>query len=134
MIKTVNVKVCPVCCSPQDIVGRVLFHCGKPEDYAIFNAPRPLIGDATWQGSFIHGIFYAGVYTVGKNAKHFIQRCAELDAVVFDFVTDEEVYAKAQVYYDDFLVNKVNVRDYAVEKLWPAYVKFMHRKERDFEL
>lgn len=135
MTKTVKVKVCPVRYSPQDIVGGILFHIGEPGDYAIFNAPRPLIGNVTWQGSFLHGVFYAGVYTNEKDAAFFIQRCADLDAVVFDFVTDAEVYEKAQVYYDEFMVNhKVNVRDYSIEKLWPAYVKFIHRKEREFEL
>jgi len=32
-----------------------------PENWLIFNAPRPLLGDKEWQGDFQHGIFYVAV-------------------------------------------------------------------------
>ena len=37
---------------------------GRPtpgDDWAVWNAPRPLYGDECWEGDFRHGIFYAAV-------------------------------------------------------------------------
>jgi len=32
-----------------------------PEDWSIYNAPRPIPGEIVWDGDFLHGVFYAAV-------------------------------------------------------------------------
>jgi len=49
-IKDVKTVV-TVASRPQDI----------PADWIIMNAPRPLVGDASWEGDFRHGIFYVAI-------------------------------------------------------------------------
>lgn len=29
------------------------------DEWAVWNAPRPLVGEQTWNGPFAHGVFYA---------------------------------------------------------------------------
>jgi hypothetical protein len=55
--------------------------------YIICNAPRPLMGDAEWQGDFIHGVFYAGVLPDNQVAIEFN---SQMDAWELVFVTTSE--------------------------------------------
>lgn len=59
-----------------------------PEDYLIYNAPRPLRGSIDWIGDFISGVFYAaspqtdiGAYWTNIN----------LDAVILKYASEEDI-------------------------------------------
>ncbi len=68
---------------------------GIPTGWPIYNAPRPLYGDPTWTGDFIHGIFYATVDPSDPYGPGFIQRNAELDAWELVWVSEEEAVAES---------------------------------------
>ena len=66
-----------------------------PTDWPIFNAPRPLYGEPTWTGDFIHGVFYATVDPTDPYGPGFIIRNADLDAWQLEWVSEEEVVIEA---------------------------------------
>ena len=74
-----------------------------PTGWPIFNAPRPLYGDPTWTGDFIHGIFYATVDPTDPYGPGFIQRNAELDAWELVWVSEEEAIGESLDYYREKL-------------------------------
>jgi hypothetical protein len=51
-----------------------------PARWKVYNAPRPLLGDVTWQGEFCKGIFYAAVDPDGENAGRWIEVNRRMDA------------------------------------------------------
>lgn len=69
-----------------------------PDDWIVFNAPRPICGHRTMEGTFMHGIFYAGVDPEGEYALDFITNNWRLDADPVQFVTDEEMIALGKKY------------------------------------
>jgi hypothetical protein len=67
--------------------------------WLIVNAPRPLLGDRTWQGQFRHGIFYAAMPATAPEGDEFRQRRhADVlrswqadDAWQVEFIDDTEI-------------------------------------------
>ena len=66
-----------------------------PEGWPIYNAPRPLYGEPTWTGDFIHGIFYAAVDPADDYGARFIQCNTNLDAWQLEWVSEEEAVVEA---------------------------------------
>ena len=68
-----------------------------PESWVIYNAPRPLLGHAHWQGPFRHGVFYAAVAPEGDSVDEFSdaplmrERNRELDGHVCVWVSRAQV-------------------------------------------
>jgi len=63
----------------------------RPENinsgWIIFNAPRPLVGNKTWQGDFISGIFYAAVDPSDAMAHDFISNNEMNGAKIIEYTT-----------------------------------------------
>ena len=74
-----------------------------PADWPIFNAPRPLYGEPTWTGDFIHGIFYSTVDPSDSYGPGFISRNADLDAWQLEWISEEEAIEESLIYYRDRL-------------------------------
>lgn len=58
-----------------------------PNDWTIYNAPRPLYGNECWEGDFVHGRFYAAVEPQSK----YHQLNQELDGWPCVWISKEEV-------------------------------------------
>ena len=56
-------------------------------DWIIFNAPRPLVGNKTWQGDFLSGIFYAAVDPSDAMAHDFISNNETNGAKIVEYTT-----------------------------------------------
>lgn len=65
-----------------------------PLQAVIYNAPRPLYGDPTWQGDFIHGIFYA----IANDAREHKDNVS-LDGWSIRWVTEQRAIQWARAYY-----------------------------------
>lgn len=66
-----------------------------PEGAWIFNAPRPLYGAVTWQGEFVHGIFYAAILPADDYAENFIRQNVSLDGWVLCYFSKEDARKQA---------------------------------------
>ncbi len=81
-----------------------------PADWPIFNAPRPLYGEPTWTGDFIHGIFYATIDPSDSYGPGFITRNAELDAWELVWVSEEQAVIEAmQQLTDEYPVEATEI-------------------------
>lgn len=72
-----------------------------PEGWLVFNAPRPLYGDWSWQGVFRSGIFYVAVDPTEETGAAFIKRNHENDARLVTWVSRADVLAEVVAYYQD---------------------------------
>ena len=79
------------------IVGKRPNHI--PENWTIWNAPRPLYGDTAWEGDFVHGIFYAAIDPDSPFSESNIKDNISLDAWQLDFVTEEYAIEEVTAYY-----------------------------------
>jgi len=70
-----------------------------PENWFIFNAPRPLLGHEEWQGEFEHGIFYVAVDPDSYGAEGFIERNISLDGWLVEYWTKEKAIGAVKSYY-----------------------------------
>lgn len=70
-----------------------------PQNWPIHNAPRPLYGQKTWQGDFVHGVFYAAIDPTDKDSDWRIKSNEALDAYELIFMTREQALDKALEYY-----------------------------------
>jgi len=70
-----------------------------PEDWLIFNAPRPLLGDKEWKGDFQHGIFYVAVDPKGYIPESWIKSNCSLDGWLVEYISESEAMKKATDYY-----------------------------------
>lgn len=89
------------------------------EAWEIYNAARPFPATVTWQGEFIHGIFYGAIDPSDEFADENRTRAKQLDASRLMFVSREVVEewgraycAKYDVDYADF-----DFRDIAISYL-----------------
>ena len=62
-----------------------------PPNFAVFNAPRPLIGAKTWSGDFRHGIFYAAIDLTLPGAERCIRDNVSLDGWLCEYITRTDV-------------------------------------------
>ncbi len=93
-----------------------------PDNYIIFNAPRPLYGQITWQGEFKHGIFYAALDPDDKYTGQGIRENESLDGWFCKWVTWAEVMEWAIGYYADYDIDvspDVDQRD--IESAWAEH-------------
>ena len=73
-----------------------------PENWLIFNAPRPLLGHEYWQGDFQHGIFYVGLdYDDDYVFKMWLERNKGLDAWLVFYWTEDEIKQWILNYYKE---------------------------------
>ena len=70
-----------------------------PEDWLIFNAPRPLLGDIEWQGDFRHGLFYVAIDPKGYIPESWIKRNCDLDGWLVEYISEDEAIQKTKDYY-----------------------------------
>lgn len=70
-----------------------------PQDWPIHNAPRPLYGTQTWQGDFVHGVFYAAIDPADEFAPGWLTRNEDLDAYELVYMTREQAIEAALNYY-----------------------------------
>jgi len=70
-----------------------------PENWFIFNAPRPLLGDIEWQGEFQHGVFYVAVDPDGYIPESWIQKNYNLDGWLVKYISEKDAIKKAKDYY-----------------------------------
>ncbi len=66
-----------------------------PPGWPVYNAPRPLYGEPTWTGDFIHGIFYATVDPLYEYSSGLITRNADADAWELIWVSEEQAVIEA---------------------------------------
>ena len=57
-----------------------------PAEWRIFNAPRPIYGEETWEGDFLSGIFYAAVRPGHEREGWMVEENRRLDAAELVFV------------------------------------------------
>lgn len=89
-----------------------------PEGWPIFNAPRPLVGDISWQSEFRHGVFFVAIDPGGENAKYCVKRNSELDAWLCEYVTEESVMEWLKVY-----CQSKGIPEERVSRLLPGQVR-----------
>lgn len=61
------------------------------DEWAVWNAPRPLAGDRTWAGTFRHGIFYAAVRRDNPNFEKLAEENWGLHGEPVVLVTDAQI-------------------------------------------
>lgn len=69
-----------------------------PAGWLVFNAPRPIYGAVTWQGVFLHGIFYAAVDPAdGEYSRQYMEANGKFDAYLIRYIdmTDVESWLTA---------------------------------------
>ena len=72
-----------------------------PAHWPICNAPRPLYGTRTWQGDFIHGVFYAAIDPADEFSAGWLKRNEELDAYEIIYMSRDEAISVALAFYRD---------------------------------
>lgn len=70
-----------------------------PQEWPIHNAPRPLYGQKTWQGDFVHGIFYAAIDPADEYSAGFVRENERNDAYELVFMSKEQATNEALDYY-----------------------------------
>ncbi|MBU1747582.1 MAG: hypothetical protein KKA73_07830 [Chloroflexi bacterium] len=74
-------------------------HLTVGADWPIYNAPRPLCGTVTWERTGCGaGRFFAAIDPADPYAPAFTRRCAQDDAFLLVFATQEEVETWARAY------------------------------------
>ncbi len=70
-----------------------------PENWLIFNAPRPLLGDKEWEGKFQHGIFYVAVDPNCYFYNREIENNCKLDGWIVEYISKEKAIKRIKEYY-----------------------------------
>jgi hypothetical protein len=79
-------------------LGRLEIPQAVKAGWVIANAPRPLIGDVTWQGPFMHGVFYAAAPELRTGSFGWKAD----DACLLQVTTNAELQAQLQAKLDDY--------------------------------
>ena len=98
-----------------------------PEGWPIFNAPRPLYGEPTWEGRFIHGVFYATLDPTEPYSPGFITRNAELDAWELVYVSEVEAVVETM----QRLTNEYPVEAAEIDPADPEHREWLIERWRD---
>ena len=61
-----------------------------PADALIFNAPRPIYGTTTWEGTCVRGIFFAAVNPDDPDRAFCVKQNHSLRAGILHFVSEED--------------------------------------------
>jgi hypothetical protein len=77
-------------------------------DWLIFNAPRPLYGELTWEGPFLHGTFYAAS---APRTLEFHYENIDLDGWLLEWHTEAEIIAWVTAEYTR-KIGKFDATDY----------------------
>ncbi len=70
-----------------------------PENWELWNAPRPIYGAREWSGDFGHGCFYAAIDPDDEFAERWRQNNIDLDAWKIEYVTEDEAVQMVKDYY-----------------------------------
>ncbi len=79
-----------------------------PTSWMIFNAPRPLWGTKTWEGYFLHGIFYAAIDPADEFRERMIRDNVDNDGWVTIWLPRSYVLGWFVGYAED---NGVDIKD-----------------------
>jgi hypothetical protein len=85
-----------------------------PEGWAIYNAPRPLYGDKTWQGDFVHGVYYVAIAPHTPATALFREENALSDAWELEYVLPEAAIAEQMTWYEEHapgLATQIDLND-----------------------
>lgn len=94
-----------------------------PEGWRVFNAPRPLRGDVTWEDDFRHGRFYAAVNPDGDRAAQMVKDNLSLDAWEVSYLGDDEMRELVMGYYHTIAAGR-GMKPEQVEKIgYPRLVE-----------
>ncbi|GEM_PF-5957298 len=74
-----------------------------PENWIVFNAPRPLYGHKDWQGEFGHGRFYAAVDPDGDRAAWMIEQNKSLDGWIYQDIDTDTMQAIVRQKYIEYM-------------------------------
>jgi hypothetical protein len=61
-----------------------------PESWILLNAPRPLLGQKTWEGEWGHGRHWAALDPDDDYTPMFLRKSLELDGWVVEFVGQDD--------------------------------------------
>lgn len=84
---------------PKDMASRIVVGDRPqsiPDDWLIFNASRPLVGDKTWDGDFVHGRHYAAIDPNGKYADRNIEQNRKLDGWALNYKSHDDAVKHAE--------------------------------------
>ena len=101
-----------------------------PHNFAVFNAPRPLIGAKTWSGDFRHGIFYAAIDLTLPEAKRCIRENVSLDGCLCEYVTRTDVEKWGM---ERAAILKVRYEDHPYETWEESWLLQMRTGKRDLD-
>lgn len=103
----------------------------RGKDYLIFNAPRPLCGDPSWTGDFIHGCHYCAIDPNDEYSPAFIDQTIRLDGHLLQWVSENDLKA-----YGESLAKEYNLtydqlmESFDLTDLWSSYLYNEERKLR----
>jgi hypothetical protein len=87
-------------CQKLYVVRTDLRPADVPDDWVIFNAPRPMYGSMTWQGDWCRGIYYAAVDPAEPEALAECRRKnGEWDGRELVFVTEDEAISRMRAHW-----------------------------------
>jgi hypothetical protein len=75
-------------------IGPIAFEV--PADWEIWNAPRPMLGNAFWLGEFRHGVLYAALDPADRDAAAWRQRNVDHDGRLVEYVDRATMVAEWQ--------------------------------------
>ena|GEM_PF-2688397 len=87
-----------------------------PENWLIFNAPRPLLGHKEWTGDFYHGRFFVAVDPAGYIPEQWIKANCSLDGWLIKYISEEDAIQQAKNFYHEnypAITNTINSLDNA---------------------
>lgn len=61
-----------------------------PDGWIILNAPRPLLGNRTWEGEWGHGRHWAAIDPADVYAPQWLRKSLDLDGWAVEFVGQED--------------------------------------------
>ncbi len=104
-----------------------------PEDWLIFNAPRPLLGDKEWTGEFQHGIFYVAVDPNGYIPESWIEKNCGLDGWLIEYISKENAMQKAKdFYHKEYPNQKEAIEDLTEHELIQTFHRIFNQEEIEF--
>jgi len=72
-----------------------------PENWTIWNAPRPICGNEAWDGEWLHGRFYTAIDPDDEFAEKMVTENISLDAWMIEYITIEEAKERVRAEYPD---------------------------------
>lgn len=101
------------------------------KDRLIFNAPRPLCGDPTWTGKFIHGCHYCAIDPKDEFAAAFMDQTIRLDGHLLKWVSEDELKAYGESLAAEYdLTYDELMESFDLVDLWGSYLDSIERESK----